>query len=73
MPQAEIRGYEVTWSARELPGSGWAAYVEVIAPSSNPMHRNVIFPRQRVLPTSVFPDCATAEEKAHGAALDLLT
>jgi hypothetical protein len=65
--RTEIIGdYEIEYSGVQLLDSdGWAAHVAVYGPSTNPMHRNIIFPDQRVSLETVFPDEQTAEDEAH--------
>lgn len=48
---------------------GWAAWVTIYGPSTNPMHRNSIVPAQRVALEQVFATEAEAEAAAREAAL----
>jgi hypothetical protein len=69
-----IGEYEIEYTAVPLNDvAGWAAHVAVYGPSANPMHRNTLFPEQRVLADSVFASRAQAESEARKAALALLT
>lgn len=51
---------------------GWAAWVTIYGPSSNPMHRNSIVPAQRVALEQVFATEAEAEAAAREAALEMV-
>lgn len=55
-----------------LEGEGWAAYVTIYGPSVNPMHRNRIFPNQRVSVEAVFRSQAEAEAEARRVALSMI-
>jgi hypothetical protein len=48
------------------------AQVAIFGHSTNPMHRNPVFPVQRVLPDQTFADEKAAEEGARQAAHDML-
>lgn len=73
MPSETIREYEIEYSGELLvEGEGWGAYVTIYGPSPNPMHRNSVFPHQRVAVETVFPDAHAAEEAAHRIAISLL-
>lgn len=68
-----IGEYEIEYSgARLTEGEGWAAYVTIYGPSSNPMHRNTIFPAQRVSVETVFPSETAAEAEARRVALSMI-
>ncbi len=70
MPYATIREYEIEYSSAQLPDSAhWAAIVAIYSASSNPMHRNCIFPAQRVSIDTVFSNAVEAEEEAHKVAI----
>ncbi|MGS0743741.1 hypothetical protein ACVBEF_18255 [Glaciimonas sp. GG7] len=74
MPSASIGTYEVEYSGVLLSDSEhWAAYVTVFAPSSNPMHRNNIFPNQRVSVEHVFDDKEAAEQEALKVATEMIS
>ena len=64
--QSETVGeYEIEFSGVQLPnGNEWGAWVTVYGPSCNPMHRNPIFPGQRVAPESRFATQDAAEQEA---------
>lgn len=70
----EIIGeYEIEYSGVHLPEhEGWGSYVTIYGPSSNPMHRNSIFPTQRVSVETVFPNEAEAEAEARKVALAMI-
>jgi hypothetical protein len=74
MPVEHLGHYEVEYSGVRLAvdGNDWVAMVAVFGPSSNPMHRNPIFPLQRVLLDTVFHDEKTAEQEARKAAVAML-
>lgn len=68
-----IDEYEIEYTGMPLVESkGWGAYVTIYGPSSNPMHRNSIYPTHRVAPETAFPDEQAAEAEARKAALSLL-
>jgi hypothetical protein len=68
-----IDEYEIEYAGMPLAeGQGWGAYVTIYGPSSNPMHRNSIYPTHRVAPETNFPNEQAAEIEARKAALDLL-
>jgi hypothetical protein len=69
MQTKKIGDYEVEYGGEQLADSeDWAAYVAVYGPSPNPMHRNSIFPHQRVAVESVFASEAEAADAAFEAA-----
>jgi hypothetical protein len=73
MTSKKVGEYEIEYSgARLLYGDGWGAWVAVYAPSSNPMHRNCIFPSRRVAIETTFPDQKSAEEHAEKIAMSLI-
>jgi hypothetical protein len=73
MQTETIGEYEIEYAGMRLPDiDGWGAYVTVYGPSHNPMHRNPVFPTQRVAVESVFPDEASAEAEARRVALAML-
>lgn len=73
MPYEIMREYEIEYSGARLPESEhWAAMVAVYGPSHSPMHRNCIFPRQRVSMGAVFASAEQAEAEAHKVGLLLL-
>jgi len=74
MPSETIGTYEIEYSGVLLPDSEhWAAYLTVFAPSPNPMHRNNIFPNQRVSVEQVFANQAEAEQEAHKVGTEMIT
>jgi len=74
MPIEQLGDYEVEYSGVKLPSDNgdWAANVAIFGPSTNPMHRNPVFPSQRVLIDTVFPDEKSAEQEARKAAVAML-
>lgn len=50
----------------------WAAYLAIYGPSTNPMHRNSLFPRQQVAVDKAFLTKEAAEEGALAVAETLL-
>jgi hypothetical protein len=73
MPSEKIGVYDVEYSAvPAVDGNGWVAHVAVYGRSTNPMHRNCIFPDQRVSLEAVFQTSEEAEAEARRAAADLL-
>lgn len=73
MPSEKIGTYEVEYSAvPAADGKGWVAHVAVYGHSTNPMHRNCVFPDQRVSLETVFNTSAEAEAEARRAAADML-
>lgn len=65
MPIETIDEFEIEYEAQHLPDDeGWAAYVTIYGPSSNPMHRNGIYPTHRVATDVFFPSEQAAEEEA---------
>lgn len=73
MRSETIGEYEIEYSGvRLVEVDGWGAYVTVYGPSRNPMHRNSIFPYQRVAVEMVFLTEQDAEEHARKIAMSLL-
>lgn len=73
MHSETIGEYEIEYAGMRLPDAeGWGAYVTVYGPSPNPMHRNTVFPTQRVAVEEIFPDEAAAEAEARRVALAML-
>ena len=65
--------YEIDYSGVRLTDvDGWAAWVTIYGPSTNPMHRNSIVPAQRVALEQVFESEQAAAEQARVAALAML-
>lgn len=70
MPTRTVGPYEIEYSGIALSeAGGWGSHVTIYGPSSNPMHRNTVFPPQRVCIERVFPDEAAAEAEALKVAL----
>jgi hypothetical protein len=73
MSSEQIGEYEIEYSGARLPDTeDWAAYVTIYGPSSNPMHRNNIFPAQRVSVETVFPSEKEAEAEARKVAMSMV-
>lgn len=73
MPTRTQGEYEIEYSGIWLADvEGWGAYVTIYGPSPNPMHRNDVFPSQRVAVETVFPDEAQAEAEALKVGLDIV-
>lgn len=68
-----IGAYEIECSGVPLAtGEGWGAHVAIYGPSANPMHRNPIFPEQRVSIEAVFNNEAEAEAEALRVAVSMI-
>jgi len=74
MPIEQVGDYEIEYAGVKLPSDNddWAATIAIFGPSTNPMHRNAIFPSQRVLIDTVFHDEKSAEQEARKAAVEML-
>lgn len=73
MPTETIGSHEVEYSAvAAADGKGWVAHVAIYGASTNPMHRNCVFPDQRVSLEAVFKTSAEAEAEARRVALKML-
>jgi hypothetical protein len=73
MATEQIGEYEIEYSGIQLPDSEeWGACLAIYGPSTNPMHRNDIFPSQRVSVDAVFPNEKEAEMEARKVALSML-
>lgn len=73
MATETVGDYEIDYSGVHMDDvDGWAAWVTIYGPSTNPMHRNSIVPAQRVAVEQVFESEAAAQEQAHQAALAML-
>lgn len=73
MPTEQIGDYEIEYSGvRMTDVEGWAAWLTVYGPATNPMHRNDIVPHQRVAVEHVFATEAEAEAEAHRVAHAML-
>lgn len=65
--------YEIEYEGLPLTDvEGWAAWLTIYGPSSNPMHRNSVFPTQRVSVETVFPSQEAAEAEARKVGLAML-
>ncbi|MDB5762351.1 MAG: hypothetical protein JWQ21_1346 [Herminiimonas sp.] len=73
MPTETIGEYEIEYSGVQLPDSeNWTAHLTIYGPSSNPMHRNNIFPDQRVAVETVFPSEEAAAAEARKIAITMI-
>ncbi|HEU4376424.1 MAG TPA: hypothetical protein VFS02_23220 [Telluria sp.] len=73
MQTEQLGQYEIEFSGVRLTDvDGWAAYVTIYGPSANPMHRNPIFPAQRVAVERVFDSEADAQAEARKVALAMI-
>lgn len=73
MPSKKIGEYEVEYSAVQLvDNKGWGAHVAIYGHSTNPMHRNSVFPDQRVSLEAVLSSREEAEAEALRVATDML-
>jgi hypothetical protein len=65
MASEQLGQYEIEYSGVRLPDvDGWAAWLEIFGPTHNPMHRNAIFPAQRVALETLFATQHEAETEA---------
>ncbi|EOA04128.1 hypothetical protein I5R65_10615 [Herbaspirillum sp. AP02] len=73
MPTEQVGDYEVEYAGvRVIGGDEWVAQVAIFGHSINPMHRNPVFPVQRVLPDQTFADEKAAEQGARQVAHEML-
>jgi hypothetical protein len=73
MSTEQIGDYEMELTGERLADvDGWAAFVSVYGPSTNPMHRNALVPHQRVAVEQVFGTEEEALAAARTAALAML-
>lgn len=73
MPYEQIGDYEIEYSGvHSLDHQGWAAHVAIFGPSTNPMHRNVLFPDQRVALDTIFASEEEAEQRARAEAVAMI-
>jgi hypothetical protein len=73
MRSEQIGEYEIECAGIPLAtGEGWAAHLSIFAPSRNPMHRNNVFPDQRVSIDTIFPTEADAEEEAYKIGVQMI-
>ncbi|WP_432239103.1 hypothetical protein [Herbaspirillum robiniae] len=73
MPTEQMGDYEIEYAGvRVIGGDEWVAQVAIFGHSCNPMHRNPVFPVQRVLVDKTFADEKSAESSALQVAHELL-
>lgn len=73
MPSKVIGTYDIEYAGVRLADdSGWAAHLTIYAPSANPMHRNTVFPDQRVAVDRAFSTQQEAEQAALAVAIEKL-
>ena len=73
MHTEKIGEYEIEISGIQLPDSeDWGANLAIYGPSKNPMHRNDIFPSQRVAVDAVFSSEQEAEAEARAVAIAMI-
>jgi len=73
MPTEQVGDYEIEYAGvRVIGGDEWVAQVAIFGHSINPMHRNPVFPVQRVLPDQTFADEKAAEQGARQVAHEML-
>lgn len=73
MPTEQMGDYEIEYSGvRVIGGDEWVAHVAIFGHSCNPMHRNPVFPSQRVRADQTFGDEKSAEQEALRVAHELL-
>jgi hypothetical protein len=73
MPTEQVGDYEVEYAGvRVIGGDEWVAQIAIFGHSINPMHRNPVFPVQRVLPDQTFADEKAAEQGARQVAHEML-
>lgn len=65
MATEQVGQYEIEYAGVRLTDvDGWAAWLEIFGPTHNPMHRNAIFPAQRVAVQTLFSTEREAEQEA---------
>ena len=65
MPSTLVGAFNVDCTAVALPNeAGWTAHLAISGPSTNPMHRHIVFPKQRIAADRIF---STREEAEHAA------
>jgi hypothetical protein len=73
MATETVGQYEIDYSGVHMDDvDGWAAWVTIYGPSSNPMHRNSIVPTQRVAVEHVYASQAEAQAAARTVALTMI-
>ncbi|OGB22652.1 MAG: hypothetical protein A3I66_12515 [Burkholderiales bacterium RIFCSPLOWO2_02_FULL_57_36] len=71
MPTEQIGQYEIEYSGVQLAdGKEWTAHVAIFGPSHNPMHRNSIFPEQRISVEHTYPSQQEAEAEGRRFAME---
>lgn len=73
MATEQVGDYEIEYTGTRLVETeGWAAWVEVFGPSHNPMHRQPVFPSQRVAVEARFGSEQEAEQEARRIGLEMV-
>jgi hypothetical protein len=73
MPSEKIGEYEIEYTGVQiLDGETWAAYLTIYGSSSNPMHRDDIFPAQRVSVETAFSSQKEAEAEGRLVAISMI-
>ena len=73
MATEQIGDYEIEYTGVHVPESdGWAAWIEIFGPSSNPMHRHAVVPSQHVAIETSFASEQEAQQAARQIALDMV-
>lgn len=73
MQSGKIGEHDIEYEAVQVAGTEqWAAYLAIYGPSTNPMHRNNVFPHQHVCVNETFMSKEEAEAGALAAAETLL-
>jgi len=73
MTSETVGEYEIEYDGEQLADvGGWAAQLTIYGPSSNPMHRNSVFPTQRVSVETVFPTREAAQSEARKVGLSMI-
>jgi hypothetical protein len=73
VPIKDIDHYEVEFTGEALEGTAqWGAYVAIMAPSANPMHMTVVYPKRRVSANLTLLDQQAAEAEAERVAMAIL-
>lgn len=73
VPIKDIDSYEVAFTGEALEGTAqWGAFVAISAPSANPMHMTVLYPKRRVSADLMLMDQQAAEAEAERVAMTIL-
>jgi hypothetical protein len=73
MATEQIGDFEIEYTGVHVPESdGWAAWVQIVGPSPNPMHRQPVFPSQHVEIETSFATEQVAQQAARRIALDIV-